>query len=363
MESNIIKGRQNPFDITCKITDCESCQEGYFSFFKYIEYKIILKTNKKFWHIKKRYTDFYVLHQKLSKNIKNLPKLPKKKIFKSEQILNDRKIILQKYLTTLLKRDDVYNQDLIFEFIQLKKEDYLFMKDNIDDECSTGENSPYYSPCRKSSIITFKSVIESRNKEETVINNNFFYSFLNCDKEEAKENQKINAVRMLISDFLNDLNATQKHKDKSLVIEKFKKEFLFANAKKAKLAFKNEEIYKLFFGDKIAKKNGLLFHAGDTEGNLLGAESCIELLSNLVDFEYNLESEFFINILRLGKLELFNQMNLKIHLASGKPNLFNSCCRLIRLIINEDKNINFESLLVEEDLIEKVNNYFLRILQ
>lgn len=287
-----------------------------------------------------------------------MPKLPKKTIFKSEEILNDRKITLQKYLTNLLRRDDVYNHDLIFDFILLKKEDYLLMKDNLDDECSTADNSPYFSPLRKSSIC-FKTVIENRNNKDTVINNNFYYSFLNRD-EEDRENNKINATRMLIAEFLDDLNASKKIKDKSLVIEKFKQDFLFGDSKKTKYAFKNEDIYKLFFGDKVLKKNGLIFHAGDIEGNLLGAERCIELLSNLIDYEYNLESEFFINIFRLGKLDNFNQMKLRIHLTSGKPNLFNSCCRLIKIILNEDKNISFETLLVEDDLVKKIINYFLR---
>ena len=103
----------------------------------------------------------------------------------------------------------------------------------------------------------------------------------------------------------------------------------------------------------------MLYYCGDIKGNLLGAESCIEFLSNLFDYEYNLESEYFINILRLGKLENFKQMNLNFHLASRKPHLFASCCRLIRIILNEEKSINFENLLAEEDLIEKVNNYFL----
>ncbi len=363
MESIINQSRQNPFNILCKITDYESCQEGFIPFFKFIEYKIILKTNKKSWQIKKRFKDFDELHKKLSKNIKDLPKLPKKIIFKSEEILKNRKIMLQKYLTNLLRRDDVYNHDLIFDFILLKKEDYLLMKDNMDDESSSSPNSsPYYSPCRKSSIFAFKSVIDSRKKEDTVINDNFFYSFLNHqDEDEIRENNRKNAANKLIIEFLTDLNALKKRKDKSLVIEKFKTEFLFANSKKTKFSFKNEDIYKLFFGDKIAKKNGLLFYCGDTEGNLLGAESCIELLSNMIDFEYNLESEFYVNILRLGKLEHFKQMNLNFHLASGKPHLFSSCCRLIRVILNDDKNINFENLLEADVLIEKVSNYFLRL--
>lgn len=364
MDSITNKERKNLFNISCEITNCESCPENYLiPFFKYVEYKITLKTNKKNWEIKKRFKDFDQLHKKLSKNVKNLPKLPQKTIFKSEEILNDRKIKLQKYLTNLLRRDDVYNHDLIFDFIELKKEDYLLMKDNLDDESSSPENSPYYSPNRRSSISAFKSVIELKNKEDTVINDNFYYSFLNyhADEESRKEAQRANAAKQLVNDLLTDLSSTKKNNNKSLIIEKFREDFLFNNYKRKNFAFKNEDIYKLLFGDKAAKKSGLLFHCGDIKGNLLGAESCVEFLSNLVDFEYNLESESFINILRLGKLEVFKQMNLNFHLASGKPNLFSSCCRLIRVILNEEKNITFESLLSQDDLIiERVNNYFLR---
>jgi len=361
MESVINITPNNRFNITCKITDSESCAESFIPFFKYIEYKITLKTNKKIWEIQKRFKDFDALHKKLSIKVKNLPKLPQKTIFKSEEILSDRKIKLQKYLTNLLRRDDVYNHDLIFDFIDLKKEDYLLMKDNMDDESSSPEHSPYKGPTRKSSIFAFKTVLESRNKEDTVINDNFYYSFLNYeDDEERKESQKVNAAKKLINDFLNDLNATKKNNNKSLIIEKFQEEILFSNYKKKNLTFKNEDIYKLFFGDKALKKSGLLFHCGEIKRNLLGSETCVEFLNNLIDFEHNLESEQFINILRLGKLDIFKQMNLDFHLASRKPNLFASCCRIIKIILNDEKNITFENLLGDFGLIEKVNNYLLR---
>ncbi len=366
MESPIstnIKKSKSPFNISCKITEYENCGESFLPFFSYVEYKIDLKTNKKNWEVKKRFKDFDELHIKLSKKVKDLPKLPEKTFFKSEEILNKRKIKLQKYLTNLLRRDDVYNHDLIFDFIQLKKEDYLLMKDNINEEISSPEKSCNCSPVRFSSIKFFKSAMEFKNKDDVIINDNFFYSFLNYDDEkERKETMRINASKKLISDFLSDINASKKNNNKSLIIEKFREEFLFNKKKNSNsYIFKNEDIYKLFFGDRTNKKHGLLYHCGDIKKNLIGAECCIEFLSNLIDYEYNLESEYFISILRLGKLEIFKQMNLNFHLASGKPNLFNSCCKLIRAILCEEKNITFENLIGEEEIIERVNNYFLRI--
>jgi len=84
--------------------------------------------------------------------------------------------MLQKYLT-ILHRDVVYNHDLI----ELKKEDYLPMKDNLN---KSPERSPSYSPIRRSSISAFKTIIGLKYKEDTSINNNFYYSLLNFDADE-----------------------------------------------------------------------------------------------------------------------------------------------------------------------------------
>lgn len=354
LQDNKLTG--NKFSISCKIYNYESCQESFIPFFKFIEYKIFLKTNKKNWEIKKRFKDFDELHKKLSKSIKNLPKLPPKTIFKSEEIINDRKIKLQKYLTNLLRRDDVYQHDLIFEFINLKKEDYLLMKDNLDESNSI-ENSPIYDRKNRNTLIAFKSFFELKNREDTVINDNFYYSFLNYKEDQVQE-KIINETKKIVNDFLIDLNLKKNH-NKSLIIEKFKQEILYKNVKRKNINFRNEDIYKILFGDKATKKHGLIYHCGDIKGNLLGAESCIEFLSNLIDYEHNLDSENFINILKLGKLEIFQQMNLDKHLTSGKPNLFSNCCLILKAILSEDKFVTFENLLQDEGLIEKVHNYIL----
>lgn len=129
MERIIAHKKENvkKFSIMCKITNYESCSDSVIPFFGYIEYKILFRVNGRVWEIKRRYKHFDQLHKNLSKKIKNLPKLPKKSIFKSKEIIHDRKAKLNKYLTSLLKRSDVYDHDLIFEFIELKKEDYLLM--------------------------------------------------------------------------------------------------------------------------------------------------------------------------------------------------------------------------------------------
>lgn len=196
------------------------------------------------------------------------------------------------------------------------------------------------------------------NKEsDIVINDNFFYSSLNL-----KEKEILNRIcasdknKKLIYDFLEDLNF--KKKEMTLVIKNFKEKILFNNKQKFNFDFKSEEIYKLFFGDKSAKKAGLLFHCGDIKGNVLGAEQCIELLTKLLNFENNLNSELFVEILKLGKLDNFKEVNFDFHLDSGKPELFASCCRIIKVIVNVDKGITLEKLLLKKEvLIQKVHNF------
>ena len=71
----------------------------------------------------------------------NLPKIPPKMIFPSNKYLKERQSKLQKYLNILLTREDVFKYNEIFEFMEMEKEQFLMLKDNIE-EISTNENSP-----------------------------------------------------------------------------------------------------------------------------------------------------------------------------------------------------------------------------
>ena len=119
------KVTNNKFNMFCIIKECKKLQEKSIPFLSFIEYTINVKTNKKSWELKRRYKDFDALQSTLIKNnIKNLPKLPSKAIFISEKIIKERKIKLQKYLNSLLIRNDIYSLDSIFDFIELKKKNF-----------------------------------------------------------------------------------------------------------------------------------------------------------------------------------------------------------------------------------------------
>lgn len=347
---------KNKFNISCKISNYETCSNGLIPFFGYIEYKIILNTKGKTWEIKRRYRHFDELNMKLSKKIKNMPKLPEKTFFKSSETINNRRIRLQKYLTNLLCRNDVYDHDLIFEFIELKKEDYLLMRDCSDQDSSSSDASPLSSFSKSHSCQAMPNIWDFiKNKEQIIINENFFYSELNL-KEDDYFNNKYNKNNKLITDFLTSLNS--KKREITLTITNFKENFFLLN-KKNTLNIKPQDLYKLYFGDRALKYYGLLYYCGDIKGNSLGAEYCVELLSNLIDIEFNLNNEIFIEILNLGKLDVFNQMNLQKHLEAGKPQLFSYCCKILKYIINTEKGITLETLLRSEVTINKVQNFFL----
>lgn len=198
---------------------------------------------------------------------------------------------------------------------------------------------------------------EIRQKEETVINNNFFYGNLNLRLNEQTVNINENeVVKISIKKFLEELNL-KKNYNKSYLIKKFRDDlFEGIRTKIPGFYYLNEDIYKLLFGDKSTKKLGLVFHCGDTK-NILAAESCVEFLSNLLDYEYNMDSENFGNVLKIGKLDTFKQINLRGHLTSKKPELFLNCCKIIKLLINGDKKINLRTLLQDEILEKKVENW------
>lgn len=182
-----------------------------------------------------------------------------------------------------------------------------------------------------------------------------FYSQPTSVENDYSSISKLNKSAKLVLDFLDNLNFNKK--EMSLSIKNFKEKILFYK-KSANYCLKNEDIYKLYFGYLPTNKNGLIYYCGDIKGSSLGTESCIELLSNTLDFELNLNSEVYTEIIKLGKLEEFLYMNLPYHLESGKPKLFFYCCRILRIILNIEKGITLEKLLCKETLILKVNNFF-----
>jgi hypothetical protein len=342
------------FNIYVKIMGYKLCEENYFPYSKFFEYVIRVCTNNKKWDVYRRYKNFNELHKILEKKISNLPKLPKKKIFISEKVIKEREQKLQKYLNTLLAREDVYKFNEIFEFIEMEKENYLMLKDNIEEENSLWEDSTQSSESDK---------LKKSKSFEVFINENFFYSENshkynhnndNKFKEEkfTEKAENPNSMRSYIKSFIKEINLNTKNKCQ--IIKNFEIKF---NDKKMNHVFQRDEIYKLLFGDTIegVHLGGLVYHTGMIRDNQIGAEMCLEFLSKLLDFEYNVDCDFFITIMKIAKLNQILEMNLEEHLKSKKKNVTVSCFKIIKAIISEEKGIYPAAIIKDEKLIDNFN--------
>jgi len=334
------------FNIYVKIVNSNLCEENKFPFNKKFNlYTIKINTNDGQREISRRYTNFYELHEKLkNKKIVNLPKLPPKKIFPSETELFERKQKLQKYLNSLLTRDDAYKHNEILEFIEMEKEHYLMLKDNVDS-LSTNENSP--------NLEKVKSFIELKKSKSSdiKIKKNFFYSNFAISAESSDDERvEENPIRSLISIFLKNLNYNPKEKCK--IVQDFEEKL---NVKKINHVFQRDEVYKLLFGDNFEEGflGGLIYHCGRIDENEIGAGKCLEFLSKLMDYQHNLDCEFFISILRLAKIPQIKSMKLDEHLKTNKKKVLNSCFTILKAIVHEEKGISINSILVDQKIIEK----------
>ena len=89
----------------------------------YVEYWIEVITDYKKWIVKKRYSEFYDLNQKIMPKIPEINKLfPPKRFFKnSEDTIEERKICFNKYLSFLFKKKNIFSFNEVLDFIQMEK--------------------------------------------------------------------------------------------------------------------------------------------------------------------------------------------------------------------------------------------------
>lgn len=344
------------FNMELKIIGYEMTEELIFPFKKYILYIININTNAKTWEIKRRYTDFENLHKKLSKFIKNLPKLPPKSIFLTDNKIKERQMLLKKYLNCLIlnPKVDIYKHNEIFEFLEMEKEHYLLLKESYEDNVSTD-----YS---HSEGYKIKSLLNLKKPKTSgiLINDNFFYSkpfyvsnqpksSLNVLKDVNKNHINSNDVTVL--SFLTDLNYNLN--DKCKIIKNFQQKLLYKNRN---FALYKEEVYKLFFGyynQENSNLKGLIYHCGNIDKNEIGAESCLEFLAKLIDYEYNTDCDYFISVLNLIKPFEIIKLNFSQHFNRKKPEVVKNCFKIIKAIINEERGLTIENFIEDEDIIEK----------
>ena len=95
--------------------------EGYNG--DYVQYWIEISTDYKKWVIKKRYSEFYDLNQKLLDKIPDINELfPPKRFFKnSEDTIAERKQCFNKYLYILFRKKNIFSLNEVLDFIQIDK--------------------------------------------------------------------------------------------------------------------------------------------------------------------------------------------------------------------------------------------------
>ena len=95
--------------------------EGYNG--DYVQYWIEISTDYKKWVIKKRYSEFYDLNQKLLHKIPDINELfPPKRFFKnSEDTIAERKQCFNKYLYILFRKKNIFSLNEVLDFIQIDK--------------------------------------------------------------------------------------------------------------------------------------------------------------------------------------------------------------------------------------------------
>jgi hypothetical protein len=330
--------------ISVVIQEYTLMEETSFPFKKYCQFSIDMKSNKRSWKIFKRYKNFDDLQNMLiKKKLTNLPKLPPKRIFLSEADLKERISKLQKYLSTLISRPDVYKHEEILNFICIEKEDFLMLKENIE-ELNTSDESP--KSLRK--FRSFNMNLKKSKSSDVLINDNFYFGNEEEDEKEIQSDTKI-----FIGTFLKLLNSNILEKCKT--IKDFEDSFRLKGTNKI---IQREEVYRLLFGEKVdgVSLQGIVYHSGNIKDNQIGAESCLLFLSKLISSTYNTECELFKSILKLARLPSIQELNLESHLKSNRKQVVLASLNIVKTLVNEEKGL-FLNKLLSESLIEVYRNF------
>ena len=104
--------------------------------------------------------------------------------------------------------------------------------------------------------------------------------------------------------------------------------------------------------EKIIK--GLMYHVGEIENNVLGAQACLDFGVKLLDYEDNPEWELYRYVFKTRKIDFFLEMNLHEHAKSQNVNVVNSAFKIIKMLIDEKISRKYiKMILKEESVIDK----------
>lgn len=360
--------------ISAKIASYEVKNEETLLGDKYVIYSVNIYSYYKNWTVYKRYSDFEAIHKILQSRITHvqLAEFPPKRFFKnSESTIQERKTKLEDYLNFLFKNVSICSYSEILDFIEIDKElILLLMKNNTMIESKTTVAVKRYNSMKYNLMESSVKKARSVDNLNLIMNENYYSAFLDFKLQENNITNEKSANMLVVEEFLRNLEL--KFENKCNIIKTFEQ---FLKSKKSWPSFKREEINKLLFGETLNNSSristsslasdsstnsrtllkGLLYHIGNIEQNVLGAETCLDFLTKLIDYEYNPDCEAYIYILKTAKVEALHSMRLSQHIRNNKFSIVNFAFRVIKAIVSEDKMLvnRLKKLINDEDVAEK----------
>lgn len=115
---------QTPYKLSIIGYSKEAPESGSDKDKKVTMYQISISCPLRNWKVKRRFNDFFSLHEQLQKNYKLLPKIPQKTFFavSSEGKIEKRRKELERYLTELLDLDLITSNVYMIKFLNIPNE-------------------------------------------------------------------------------------------------------------------------------------------------------------------------------------------------------------------------------------------------
>jgi hypothetical protein len=379
----------------------------------YVEYTVNIKTDYGRWTLKKRYEDFYKLHNSIVSIIPEIkPYFPPKKYFfkNSENTTKERVKYFTKYLKYLLNKINIFKFEDIINFIYLERGMIgLFIKKY--NMLKIGEENYIYSSLTQAfTRINKNPKLNQLNaiSEEEILSclqkDNYYNAILDFEKKRQvsfdwDEPSSMTPYLFVIREFLHNLS--EKIENKADIIQVFEN-FLKSQEKWIKFSKKeitelfigfdednedNEEVFNrtITFGNNVNKNKeslfkwldkkfdgdedddmeqsktpGLFQQIGDFGNNVISAVGSLDLLDKLLDPEYNPDYEMYISIYKNMKIFEYKFMKLndfiKKNIGGNKANV--KALKLIHLIFNDKRLKKYEEeILPDEYVYKQYKNY------
>ena len=329
----------------------------------YALYEIKFFTRYKTWSVHKRYSQFIELRDKLSsKKVKNIPKLPPKLYFITEQKIAERQLALEEFMNDLFRNINILRYPEIIDFIECPKEIIDILMYNLDylniinlsssSIISTKDNNIYY----RGRVTVSRN---SNNIKDDATNDNFYCSLakmkLNDDGNAYERNISFDEDKspgaIVIQEFLRNMIDTPYNKTELL----FQFEYFLLNKdneenasnSKFKWYFLTENEIKIFFKGfycKIShsKINGFLYHCGNISKNKIAAEQCLEFLKKLLSDDYNPQADLFLKIYKRCNLSDIIQMELDAHIIENTNSVRTDAYIVLYKYVEDETNFENE---------------------